>query len=162
MGIFDKLKDGATKAADLAKDSMEIAKINSQISNKRKEIEKSYLLIGKEVYKAYTNKEMDALEALVQEQSDLIRDLEEEVEQLEFKIRQIKDEKECVCGRVVPMDTKFCPSCGHKFEELPAIIEVAEEPSDETLVVLKHCSSCDAIVNENDQFCDKCGNPLAP
>ncbi|WMT41641.1 zinc ribbon domain-containing protein [Paenibacillus sp. D2_2] len=162
MGIFDKLKDGASKAADLAKDSVEIAKINSQISGKRKEIEKSYLLIGKEVYDAYTNKQLDTLESLVKEQSNLIRGLEEEVEQLEYKIRQIKDEKECVCGRVVPMDTKFCPSCGHQFEEIVKVVPVEEQTADEIIIVQKHCGSCHEIVNESDLFCEKCGNRLAP
>ncbi|AZS13704.1 zinc ribbon domain-containing protein [Paenibacillus lutimineralis] len=162
MGIFDKLKDGAAKAADLAKDSVEIAKINSQISSKRKEIEKSYLLIGKEVYEAYTKKQLDTLESLVQEQSNLIHGLEEEVEQLEYKIREIKDEKECVCGRVVPMDTKFCPSCGHQFEEITKLVPVEEEAASEVLVIQKHCGTCHTVVNETDLFCEKCGNRLAP
>jgi len=162
VGIFDKLKDGATKAADLAKDSVEIAKINSQISSKRKEIEKSYLLIGKEVYGAYTNKQLDTLESLVKEQSNLIRVLEEEVEQLEYKIREIKDEKECVCGKVVSMDTKFCPSCGHQFEEMIKVVPVEEETAGELIIIQKHCASCHTVVNESDIFCEKCGNRLAP
>ncbi|WP_049917358.1 MULTISPECIES: zinc ribbon domain-containing protein [Bacillota] len=127
MGFFDKLKEGASKAADKAKESVEVVRLNSQISAKRKDIEKNYIQIGEAVFQANLSNDLTAAEPAITKSSEQIVALQQEIDELEEKIMEIKDEKDCVCGKVVPIDTKFCPSCGHKFEEVPAA-ESTEEP----------------------------------
>ncbi|MCE5172923.1 hypothetical protein LQV63_27040 [Paenibacillus profundus] len=39
--------------------------------------------------------------------------------------QESSDEKDCVCGQVVPLDTRFCSGCGHQFPE-----EAAPVPAD--------------------------------
>ncbi|GGG91107.1 zinc ribbon domain-containing protein [Paenibacillus radicis (ex Gao et al. 2016)] len=134
MGFFDKLKEGASKAADKAKDSVEVVRLNSQISAKRKDIEKHYIQIGEAVFQANLSHDLSAAEPAITTFSEQIVALQQEIDELEEKIMEIKDEKDCVCGKVVPIDTKFCPSCGHKFEEAPAAAaEGTEEPEAEAV-----------------------------
>ncbi|WP_168119580.1 zinc ribbon domain-containing protein [Paenibacillus sp. HB172176] len=112
MSLFDKLKDGAAKAADKAKDSVEVAKLSTQISGKKKEIEKIYRFIGESVYNARNEGTLDQTSELINFQSRLIDDLDQEIKQLEARVRSIKNERECICGKTIPADTKFCPHCG--------------------------------------------------
>ncbi|MFF2484734.1 hypothetical protein [Paenibacillus sp. NPDC058071] len=118
MGFFDKLKEGASKAADKAKESVEVVKFNSQISAKRKEIEKHYIQIGEAVYQAHVANDLALAAQSIRESSAHIIGCEKEIEALEEKIKIIKEEKDCICGSVVPLEAKFCPSCGHKFETI--------------------------------------------
>ena len=108
----DKLKDGAAKAADKAKESVEIAKLSTQISGKKKEIDKIYHFIGQSIYSARNEGTLDQTGELISFQSRLIDNLDQEIKQLEARIKSIKNERECICGKVIPMDTKFCPHCG--------------------------------------------------
>ncbi|MFX3632818.1 MAG: zinc ribbon domain-containing protein [Candidatus Pristimantibacillus sp.] len=161
MGFLNKLKEGASKAADMAKDSVEVVKLNAQISSKRKEIEKSYSVIGESVFQAYTSNDITLAESLIKDESAKIIALQEEIEQLDDKINFIKDEKDCTCGVIVPLDTKFCPSCGHKFEDA-IVVEAAAvvvEPV-EVQVELNKCTSCGSEIGQNEELCENCGNAV--
>ncbi|MCC3375451.1 zinc ribbon domain-containing protein [Cohnella sp. REN36] len=161
MGFFDKLKDGAAKAAEMAKDSVEIARLNTQISAKRKELERGYLKIGEAVFQAYQAQQPSDAESVVQEQSGLIVNCQYEIAQLELKIQAIKNEKRCSCGQVIPMDSKFCSACGQKFDPVPPQADAMGDvppppaPADPT-----YCSVCRAEVLGTDRFCESCGNEL--
>ncbi len=131
MSFFNKLKEGASKAADKAKDSVEVVRLTSQISAKRKDIEKVYLHIGETVFKAHQSNQSDDrsdLTEYIQNSSNIILMLEAEITELEAKIKAIKDEKDCVCGQVIPLDSKFCPHCGNRFEEAAAETAAAQQP----------------------------------
>jgi chromosome segregation ATPase len=118
MGFFDKLKEGAGKAADLAKDTVEITRIHSQISSKKKEIEKNHYRIGESIFDAYLNHEITSVEEHVTVICQEIVTLQQEIRQLELKIKEVKNEKYCVCGKTIALHAKFCPTCGHKFEDV--------------------------------------------
>ena len=45
------------------------------------------------------------------------------------------------CQNTIPMDSKFCPKCGHQ------------------LVVFNKCSNCGKNLTPNAQFCSRCGHP---
>lgn len=170
MGFFDKLKESASKAADKAKDSVEVVRLNSQVAAKRKEIEKMYLQIGEAVFEAYTSNAESAAEELIKANSATIITLKQEIEQLEIKIRTLKDEKDCVCGQVLPLDAKFCSSCGHRFEEPSEVvvqanetvaIEAAHEAAATTeSISVKSCSNCQATLQADDRFCENCGTAV--
>lgn len=181
MGFFNKIKESAAKAADKAKDSVEVVRLNSQIAVKRKEIERLYMQIGEAVFEAYQVNELSNAEQLIHNNSQFIIALQNEIEEIEVKVRALKDEKDCVCGQVLPLDAKFCSSCGHKFE-LQAAVVVAEEVVDaipvaelndngqaEAVIVEEvveadnaahsktQCSACQSELQLGDQFCENCG-----
>ncbi|UKS29287.1 hypothetical protein LOZ80_10255 [Paenibacillus sp. HWE-109] len=117
MSFFDKVKQGASDAAKKAQQTVEITKLKTQISAKEKEIERTYHLIGESVYAAYVAGDAAQSE---ERRADLcvgIDVIKQEISLLEHKISEVRNEKECVCGKVVATDTKFCSTCGHKFEE---------------------------------------------
>ena len=157
MSFFNKLKEGATKAADKAKDSVDVVRINAQISAKQKEIEKSYMIIGESVFKANAANDLAIAEQIIKAESEKIVILQQENRVLTQKIKQIKDEKTCSCGKVVPMNAKFCASCGNKFE----IIESEEEVVIvETIPNVIVCSDCGCTVATSNEYCENCGQKV--
>jgi predicted nucleic acid-binding Zn-ribbon protein len=116
MGFFDKLKEGAGKAADLAKETVEITKLNTQISSKKREIDKCHTRIGELIFNAFSIHDISSAEDQVTAICQDIAILQQEIRQLELKIKEVKNEKYCVCGKTIALNAKFCPTCGHKFE----------------------------------------------
>lgn len=153
MSFFEKVKQGASEAAKKAQQTVEITRLKTQISSKEKEIERNYSLIGEVVYKAFVAGDLSQSENSVTEICQGIISLEQEITTLEQKIIEVRNEKECVCGKVVLADTKFCPGCGHKFDE---IVEISA--SDKTNK--KTCNSCQAENEMDAKFCRDCGNNL--
>jgi len=177
MGFFDKLKESASKAADKAKDSVEIVRLNSQISAKRGEIKKLYAQIGRIVFQAHAADQLSSTQELIQSASESIIVLQQEIEELEHKIKIIKDEKDCVCGQVLSLEAKFCSTCGHKFEDnnaetsvgrieviaLPPVeasAELATSGNAESPEAGRACPSCEAPLGESDRFCENCGTAV--
>lgn len=115
MSFFDKLKDGASKAADKAKESVEIARLYTQITSKSKEIEIEYQSLGRSIYIANNEGRLETIGHLVKEHCEKIQSFESEIKQIEYKIKAIKNEKDCTCGQIVPLEAQFCPVCGYKF-----------------------------------------------
>ncbi|MDD9268083.1 hypothetical protein ACFPES_13675 [Paenibacillus sp. GCM10023248] len=115
MSFFDKVKQGASDAAKKAQQTVEITKLKAQISSKEKEIEKFYGLIGESVYSAYMTGDTARYGEIVERLSHGIAMVKQEIVQLEQKLIELRNEKECVCGKVVAADTKFCSTCGHQF-----------------------------------------------
>lgn len=130
MSFFDKMKQGASEAAKKAQQTVEITRIKASIFAKQKEIERQYQLIGQQVYQAYSSGNLSHAETAVASGAEAIKLIEQEIKLLEHKIVEVKKEKECVCGKVVLADTKYCPVCGYKFPNEPVIIDL-ENPSRE-------------------------------
>jgi rubrerythrin len=116
MGIFGKIKEGASKAADLAKETVEVTRLNGQISGKKKDIEKNHYRIGELAYHAYLDADLTTAEEDIVLICKEIENSLAEIHQLELKILEAKNEKLCACGKLLAIDIKFCPACGHKFE----------------------------------------------
>nr|WP_255688522.1 zinc ribbon domain-containing protein [Pontibacillus sp. HN14] len=73
--------------------------------------------------------------------------------------------KKCSCGSDVSLEAKFCPSCGHEFEE----IENHDVDTLEETVLLSEgkateapdtCPNCDEIVEKDAKFCGECGHMI--
>lgn len=130
MSFFKKLTEtvskGVSTATEKAQQTVEITKLHAQISGKRKEIDRKYAEIGESVYKAYLGGDLSAAEADVIPACQQIADRERDIEALEDRIRELRNEKECECGQRVPFQTKFCPACGRKFPEQTAAVQAAE------------------------------------
>jgi chromosome segregation ATPase len=115
MGFFDKIKEGAGKAADLAKETVEITRLNTQISTKKREIDKSHSRIGELISSAFQINDLASVEEQVAILCQDIVSLQQDIQNIESKIKEVKNEKACVCGKTIAFNAKFCPSCGHKF-----------------------------------------------
>ncbi|RNB92427.1 zinc ribbon domain-containing protein [Brevibacillus fluminis] len=141
MSIFDKLKQGVNDAGQKAKAAVEQNRIKAQIQASQKQIEEKQTFIGGIVYRQYEH-EHDSTSSLppaVETACQEIAQLQVEIKELDRKLKELNNEKDCTCGKVVPLDTKFCPFCGHPFAKLPEIIEVTlrESPSSETSEIVK-------------------------
>ncbi|MNQ96958.1 hypothetical protein D3C85_1125820 [compost metagenome] len=115
MSFFDKVKQGASEAAKKAQQTVEITKFKTQISLKEREIDKIYKLIGESVYTSYLSGDYTRVEDNVKDYCLGIAQINQEITDLEQKITEVRNEKECVCGKTVAADTKFCSTCGHHF-----------------------------------------------
>ncbi|MFC5452066.1 zinc ribbon domain-containing protein [Paenibacillus aestuarii] len=168
MTFFGKMRESAAKAAEKAKETVEITRLSAQISLKKKEIERLQQHIGESVYQAYVAGDFASSEASVVALCEQIGEKLQEISSIEHKVKEIKNEKVCVCGAELSADTKFCPSCGHKFE--PPIPVEASQPEaaaagvEATAVEEKaaaHCQQCDAELEAEARFCGACGAPVA-
>lgn len=115
MGFFDKIKEGAGKAADLAKETVEVTRLNTQISTKKREIDKNHSRIGELISGAFQLNDLASVEVQVADLCQDIMILQQDIQNIELKIKEVKNEKACICGKTITLNAKFCPSCGHKF-----------------------------------------------
>ncbi|BBI33038.1 zinc-ribbon domain-containing protein [Cohnella abietis] len=183
MSFFKKFTDtvskGVTTATEKAQQTVEITRLNAQISGKRKEIDKLFAKIGESVYEAYVAHDLSQAEVKVIPNCDEITAIRVEIEGLSARIKAIRNEKDCVCGKRVPEDTRFCPSCGHQFPEpIPPEPEVVDPEGSEGSA---DGSSVDSLKSLPDglsdsesleegaqpsspidqrQICNSCGTPL--
>jgi hypothetical protein len=175
--LTETVSKGVSTATEKAQQTVEITKLHTQISGKRKEIEKRHAQIGEAVYEAYLAKDLSTAEASILPACEAISGLRKEIAGLEERIRELRNEKECACGHTVAYDTKFCPSCGRKFEfpePLPVEVlpeaetqaqgapEAGSEP--EPVVVEAEaktvCSQCEAPLLPDARFCPECGHSV--
>ena len=115
MGFFDKIKVGAGKAADLAKETVEITRLNTQISTKKREIDKNFSRIGELTFGAFQINDLATVENQITGICQDTLSLKSDIQNLELKIKEVKNEKTCICGKTIAFNALFCPSCGHKF-----------------------------------------------
>jgi formyltetrahydrofolate synthetase len=116
MSFFDIIKKGARKGTELAQQTVEITKINSQISSKKTEVEERYNKIGHNVYEAHRINRGEVAEAPILKLCSEVSRLLQEIAVLEKRINAIKKEKACTCGSIVSNDMKFCPKCGANLQ----------------------------------------------
>ncbi len=191
MSFFKKITDsvskGVTTATEKAQQTVEITKLNNQISGKRKDIDKLYAVIGEAVYDAYLSNDLFAAEAQLTPKCEEISAIREEIAVLDARIKAIRNEKDCPsCGKRVSEETRFCPSCGHAFpppvvekEPIQVDLHVPEEseaaegtPIDPDGTVWQDGSAgaeetsgpnlekADSPRSDTRQICNSCGTPL--
>ncbi|WP_167747017.1 zinc-ribbon domain-containing protein [Cohnella luojiensis] len=190
MSIFKKISDtvskGVTTATEKAQQTVEVTRLNAQISGKRKEIDKLFAIIGESVYEGYLSNDLSLAESKVLPRCNEITAIREEIAVLDDRIKAIRNEKDCVCGKRLPEDTRFCPSCGHPFPEPepePVVFDkppvqmdpyvpgdtVAEDRAagseEEEARPTAHvdnrqiCNSCSTPLYADSHYCPACGQP---
>lgn len=118
MAFFDNLSEMISgkgkEAAEAAKKVAEIANLKGKINGVETEIKKNYRKIGEAYYEAYKAAEVTCeFEEYVQ----AIRDAKKTVEELTFRLNELKGELECKgCGSQIKAGSAFCPKCGTKVE----------------------------------------------
>lgn len=117
MSFMDKVKSGLSEAGSKAKLAVETNKLKTQLAGKQKEIEKHYSEIGRIVFRFEAGRSEEGEETDYQSRVQSILQLEQESIEINKQIKLLSNEKGCACGKSVPLDTRFCPSCGHTFPE---------------------------------------------
>ncbi|MDO5702554.1 MAG: hypothetical protein Q4G47_04290 [Lachnospiraceae bacterium] len=124
MGMLGKkITKAVDSAVEITGSMVEKAKINSQISGERKEIDRLHQKIGESIM---TRALADGL-VLTEEELALAAQIEEHKERIQgFKkdLASVKGMKICpACESFIPIDVPFCPQCG-------AATPVPEEPAE--------------------------------
>ena len=122
MAFFEdltkKAKVVASAAADKAKDTAELTKINIAIAGEQREIDKTYRVIGEWFVNEYEGEIPDAVREMV----EAINASKAKIAELEAskpakaEAAPAAVEKTCpICGAA--SDSKFCPQCGAPMGE---------------------------------------------
>ncbi len=154
MSFFDKIKKGVSEAGQKAKITVEVNRLKLQISAKRRDIETKYKLMGEAYFQAHMQGSTEGLEPELQAYSEDVIRLLEDIAEMQARIKDISNEKSCACGKVVTLDTKFCPNCGHQFDGSEQLV------IPDTLARHVNCPSCEKDVEEGARYCSDCGHSL--
>jgi hypothetical protein len=128
MGLFDKIKKGVSGAGTKAKVTVDINRLKLQINSKRRDIDNKYKLMGEAYFHANMHGNTEGLEALLQGYCEDVINHQKQINELQVKIKEMGNEKECSCGRTVELAAKYCPTCGHQFDGTEQIIVLDEPP----------------------------------
>jgi hypothetical protein len=154
MSLLDKIKQGATDAAKKATQTVEITKIKSQISSKEKDQQKLFHQMGLSIYRSHLEGNVASSESEVMGCCQQIDELQMDIRMLEERIKMIRFEKTCSCGKVVALDTRFCPDCGSQLPQEPK----PETTAGEIRVICSRCLQENELTAVN---CEACGSDLS-
>ena len=115
MSIFNKLKQGVSDAGNKAKTTVETTRLKGQIANNTEEMNDLFLKIGREVFASYNTQTNTQVDEEVKEHILTINNLLGKNKEIEKNIHKVRNQKDCVCGNTVTLDSEFCSACGHKF-----------------------------------------------
>lgn len=151
--LFDKLKDGASKAKDSAeKIAKKVAQRTSNVINQTKltfavnevqnKIKDAYSEIGKMMYERHLDGiETDELFSELLEQIDKLMD---EVSMLNDKIAELKNSLKCPeCGSYNSVESEYCSKCG-------AQLQAEEEAEEITLDIDEAFDAADTAIDADD------------
>lgn len=138
--LGDKIKNAGQTIAQSTKNFTDVTKFKNLISDCEKQINALYTVVGKEYYERHKNdpntedkKNIDAINALFKQISDLKQ-----------KIKELEGVTKCPkCGNSVPKDALFCNNCGCK---------IPKEAQN-----IKKCPNCGSNVPKDALFCNNCG-----
>ncbi|HEY2492501.1 MAG TPA: zinc ribbon domain-containing protein [Paenibacillus sp.] len=157
--FFSKLKQGVSDVSKKAHNTVEAATLKIQLTTKEREIEKNYTDIGRVIYACVKRKESVIPTVSLQKYQQAIQRLEHEIEQMQRKLQQSQNLKECGCGKMLPTDATYCPFCGQQFH-LMKVKTVPITSSYNTGVTSNHCTHCGTVTATVDQYCRNCGQQL--
>jgi len=145
-GIGKKLAQSGQEAAQKAKNTAEVIKLNSMISDEEKRINHLHVQIGKLYYELYGENPGEEFAQFITDINDCKAKIVVHTEQ----IRVVKGIAECgECGGQVPAGVPFCSSCG-------AAMKSAEADAVDT----NGCSNCGAALDPDVAFCTGCGTKV--
>ncbi|MCX7833174.1 MAG: zinc ribbon domain-containing protein [Ignavibacteria bacterium] len=128
--FFDKLKkgldEGLTKVKVKSKHLVDSTKIKGEISNLNQRKSALLLTLGTEFYDMYKSgtfvidkfkdkfNELENIEKQIELKEKELEELDKAAEEIIGK--QSPKLKKCSCGAELPIDAKFCTSCGSKLD----------------------------------------------
>jgi len=138
MSLFRKLTEtvskGVSTATEKAQQTVEITRLHAQLIAKRRDIGKLMEEIGGMVFEGYLSGDLLLEKNRMIPACEQIRAIQREIQAMENRMMELRNEKECACGKKVPFDARFCPSCGTPF---PEPLAVTAEGEDQTAPVLQ-------------------------
>lgn len=127
------------------KDTAEVIKYNSMISEEERRINELYAQIGK----MYVDLHADSFEVPFTEMINGIKDAQAKIAEYREHIIQVKGVFTCPnCGEELPLNVAFCSACGTKIEK-----QEPTTPNPNT----RYCQDCGAPMQEGYVFCINCG-----
>ena len=140
-----KLTQTGQDVVQKTRDTAEVIKYNSMISEEERRINEYYMQIGK----TYVDLHADSFEVPFAEMINGIKDAQAKITEYREHIIQVKGVFTCPnCGEELPLNVAFCSACGTKIEKQEAAI-----PNPNT----RYCQDCGAPLQEGYVFCINCG-----
>lgn len=128
------------------KDTAEVIKYNSMISDEERRINEFYTQIGK----TYVDLHADSFEIPFTEMISGIKDAQAKIAEYREHIIQVKGVFACPnCGEELQLGAAFCSACGSKIERTEPV--AAPDPN------TRYCQGCGAPMQEGYVFCINCG-----
>lgn len=151
MAFFEdlgkKISETSQGVVQKTKDTAEVMRLNSAISDAEKKITAIYTKIGE----IYCEKKADSAEPDFAELVAAVKELKVNINNYNEQINKLKGLIFCPnCNAALPPETIFCSLCGTRMPQ-----EVSQPKTDEKL-----CPSCGAPVKEGMAFCTSCGLKL--
>ncbi len=152
MGLLDNIGKKVTNASQNTvqdtKKMIEIARINSAISQEENKKSNIYCQIGQLYANLHENDYENEFMGLI---GNLV-DIEQKISNYKEQIQEIKGIQHCEnCGAELQRGVAFCSLCG---KEMPRI------QKQENLEDYLKCSNCGAAVKKGNRFCTSCGHMM--
>ena len=152
MGFFDgigkKVTDVGQMAIQKTKETSDIARISSLITQEENKINNTYYQIGKLYVTIHGNEREDDFVGMI----DSIAEMERKIADYRKQIQEIKGVQHCKnCGAEVPKGVAYCSFCGSPMPQIPV---------QENLQEYTKCPSCGSVVKKGTRFCTACGQPM--
>lgn len=148
MAFFDdlgkKISQASQSVVQKTQGLSEVSRLNSVIDEAEKQVENSYLQIGKlyvAMHAADFEPDFAGMVNTIREAEARIRDSKEQIQRIKGFVRCEK------CGEFVDNTAAFCSTCG---EAMPRRL------LDENTI---RCTSCGQLVPKDMRFCTFCGKP---
>lgn len=104
MGWMDKLREGAEKASEIAKETLETTRLHALAVGKKRDIEKLYAKLGRSVFDAYDRDQFPEAADAIQAAAAEIRREKTELARIEQQIQDVKGGKESKSEQAAPSD----------------------------------------------------------
>ncbi len=142
MPFLDKVSKTVSDVGQKTKDTADIARLNSKISENDRQINQLYTKIGEIYFNLYSE---NPGEDFVPDVTEVLN-LKAQNEEFNDQIQQLKGFVKCpCCGEYIANTERVCPHCGQSL--LP-----------DNLMI---CPSCNATVEKTNSFCPYCGTRLS-
>ena len=155
--VKDKVDEGISTITTKSKETIELAKLRSQMRQLEKDKEDKLKELGRQVYDMVR---MDVYnEQKIKQFCPPIGEIDRQLVMTEAEIRRIQEASSsgsgnyvavCECGAGLMTNQKFCASCGR---DVSGLIDQIKKPTENT----KPCSTCGSEIKEMAMFCGKCG-----
>lgn len=130
------------KFKDKTKNLTTTVSLNSQISEQEKKLDSLYKELGTKYYSLYNQYKVPELLDICEN----INQSNQKIKDLQDQIKKLKGIKKCIsCGRDIPYEAVFCPSCGTN----------AYNKNDNAKD--RVCSNCGSELKPEATFCTNCG-----
>lgn len=178
--FFNKVKKGFNKGTTVisvkSSTMMETNKLKSEISSLKKEKTEMFTTVGERFYNMKKDGQVDysELENMLarafeidqtitereQDIEDALRRQEETIKSLGEDNNNGNDKLICTCGETVTVDTKFCPKCGSKIEQVEESVAEEVHEIEKEAISEKIVCECGAELPGGTVFCVQCGRKV--